>query len=59
MGQRPRVRQVAAGAVDRVMEEVARAKTRMRLPADAPVISCYEGPKDLADINALEAGQDN
>jgi hypothetical protein len=31
MGQRPRVRQVAAGAMDRVLEEIARAKRRLKL----------------------------
>ncbi len=46
LGQRPRVRQVGAGAVDRVREEIARAKRRLQLPADAPVVSCYEAGRD-------------
>lgn len=46
LGRRPRIRQVAAGAVDRVLEEVARAKRRLRLPAETPVISCYEAGRD-------------
>lgn len=46
LGQRPRVRQVAAGAVDRVLEEIARAKVRLTLPVDTPVISCYEAGRD-------------
>jgi transposase len=46
MGQRPRVRQIAAGAVERIVEEIARAKTRLKLPADAPVVSCYEAGRD-------------
>ena len=42
IGQRPRVRQIPAGAVDRVIEEVTRAKARLGVPVDAPVVSCYE-----------------
>ena len=45
-GQRPRIRQVAAGAVDRVLEEIARAKRRLKLPEDTPVLSCYEAGRD-------------
>jgi transposase len=46
LGQRPRIRQIAAGAVDRVAEEIARVKVRLKLPADAPVISCFEAGRD-------------
>jgi transposase len=46
MGQRPRIRQMAAGAVDRVLEEIASAKRRLKLAADAPVVSCYEAGRD-------------
>ena len=46
LGQRPRVRQVPAGAVDRVLEEVVRAKRRLKLADDTPVISCYEAGRD-------------
>src|SRR4029450_5176532 len=46
VGQRPRIRHIAAGAVDRVAEEIARAKVRLKLPADAPVISCFEAGRD-------------
>jgi transposase len=35
-----------AGAVDRLLEEVSRAKTRFGLPVDAPVISCYEAGRE-------------
>jgi transposase len=42
MGQRPRVRQIPAGTVDRIIEEVGRAKRRLQLPPDTPVVSCYE-----------------
>ena len=46
LGQRPRIRQVPAGAVDRVLEEIARAKRRLKLPVDTPVISCDEAGRD-------------
>jgi transposase len=46
LGQRPRIRQVPAGAVDRVVEELARAKRRLKVPEDTPVISCYEAGRD-------------
>lgn len=46
LGQRPRVRQVPAGAVDRVFEEIVRAKRRLKVPADTPVVSCYEAGRD-------------
>ena len=46
MGQRPRIRQVPAGALDRVWMEIAEAKRRFHLAADTPVISCYEAGRD-------------
>jgi transposase len=46
VGQRPRVRQIPAGAVERIGLEVARAKTRFGLAADVPVRSCYEAGRD-------------
>ena len=46
VGQRPRIRRIAAGAVPLLSEEIARAKTRLRVPAGAPVISCYEAGRD-------------
>jgi hypothetical protein len=46
MGQRPRIRQVAAGAIDRVREEIARARVRLKLAATTPVVSCYEAGRD-------------
>ena len=45
-GQRPRVRQMRAGAVDQLAEEIARAKARFGLPEDAPVVSCYEAGRE-------------
>ena len=46
IGQRPRVRQIPAGAVERVRDEVRRAKRRLGVAADAPVVSCYEAGRD-------------
>ena len=46
LAQRPRIRQVPAGAVDQVREEIARAKVRLKLPAEALVVSCYEAGRD-------------
>jgi transposase len=45
-GQRPRVRQIPAGAVDQLAAEIARAKHRWQLPVDAPVVSCYEAGRE-------------
>ena len=46
LGQPPRIRQVPAGAIDQVVEEVARAKRRLKLPANTSVISCYEAGRE-------------
>jgi transposase len=46
LGDRPRVRTVTARALDVVLAEIAAAKRRWRLPADAPVTSCYEAGRD-------------
>jgi transposase len=46
VGQRPRRRTLSTDASDRVWEEIAAAKRRFQLPADAPVISCYEAGRD-------------
>ena len=45
-GQRPRIRQIAARAVDRLPNEIARAKARLKLSADAPVVSCFEAGRE-------------
>src|SRR5215469_8575878 len=42
MGQRPRVRAIAADATDCILEEIARARRRLQLPTDSAVVSCYE-----------------
>jgi transposase len=46
LGQRPRTRRIAAGALDVVRTEVARARARFGLPEATPVISCYEAGRD-------------
>src|SRR5262245_12301482 len=46
LGQRPRLRQIPARAADRILEEIARAKVRFRLPATTPVVSCYEAGRE-------------
>jgi transposase len=46
VGQRPRRRTLSTDVWDRLAEEIAAAKQRFRLPADAPVISCYEAGRD-------------
>jgi transposase len=46
LGQRPRIRSVPARAVDQVLEEIARAKVRLKLPAETDVVSCYEAGRD-------------
>jgi transposase len=45
-GQRPRLRSIPAGAVDRLADEIARAKVRFGLPGDAGVRSCYEAGRE-------------
>ena len=46
MGQRPRIRQIPAGAVGALATEIERAKKRLGLSSDAPVMSCYEAGRD-------------
>jgi transposase len=45
-GQAPRIRQIPAGATDRVAEEIVRAKVRFRLPSATAVVSCYEAGRE-------------
>jgi hypothetical protein len=42
VGQRPRLRHIPARATDRILEEIARAKVRFRLPTTTRVVSCYD-----------------
>jgi transposase len=46
IGQRPRMRRIAAGNVAALQTELTRARVSLRLPADAPVVSCYEAGRD-------------
>lgn len=46
MGQRPRIRQIPAGAVGALATEIERAKKRLGLSSDSPLMSCYEAGRD-------------
>jgi transposase len=46
MAQQPRLRTIRARDVHALDIEIQRAKERFRLPADTPVISCYEAGRD-------------
>jgi len=45
-GQPPRLRTIAARDLDALTRELAKAKERFHLPADAPVVSCFEAGRD-------------
>lgn len=45
-GQPPRLRTIRARDLEALQREIARAKTRFGLAADAPVVSCYEAGRD-------------
>lgn len=44
--EKARFRSVPARDLDRLAEEIAKAKARFQLPADAPVCTCYEAGRD-------------
>jgi transposase len=46
LGQRPRLRHIPARATDRILEEIAHAKARFRLPTTTSVVSCYEAGRE-------------
>src|SRR5262244_2578125 len=46
MGQKPRLRSMPARDLPRLQQEIAKAKHRFQLPADALVHSCYEAGRD-------------
>lgn len=46
LAQRPRLRAVKARDLAKVLAEIAAAKRRFALPADAPVVSCSEAGRD-------------
>lgn len=45
-GQPPRIRTVPARCTTMMLTEIKKAKLRFGLPADAPVVSCYEAGRD-------------
>ena len=45
-GQAPRLRTIQARDLEALRAEIAKAKLRFRLPAEAPVVSCYEAGRD-------------
>jgi transposase len=45
-GQAPRLRTIRARDVEALHAEIAKAKLRFELPADVPVVSCYEAGRD-------------
>lgn len=46
VGQKPRLRSMPGRDLPRLQEEIAKAKQRFELPADASVRSCYEAGRD-------------
>ena len=44
--EKPRFRSLPARDLTRLQEEIAKAKQRFALPADAPVCTCYEAGRD-------------
>jgi transposase len=46
MAQKPRLKTIKARDLDALRDEIARAKIRFGLPADARVVSCYEAGRD-------------
>lgn len=46
VAQKPRLRSMPARDLPRLHEEIAKAKKRFQLPAEAPVRSCYEAGRD-------------
>ena len=46
VAQQPRERMIPAGEVERLQQEIARAKQRFGLPEEARVVSCYEAGRD-------------
>src|SRR5215472_7860705 len=44
--EKPRLRSLPARDLERLADEITKAKARFRLPADAPVRTCYEAGRD-------------
>ena len=57
LGRKPRLRNVAAGAIWGLMEEIKTAKKRFGLATDTPIVSCFEIGRDGFWIDrALRSG---
>jgi transposase len=54
---RPRFRQIPAGALEALVQEVSAAKRRLGLPAAAPVVSCYEAGREAFWLHRWAAAQ--
>jgi transposase len=61
LGQKPRLRAMPARDLSRLQQEIAKAKQRFGLPADARVRSCYEAGRDAFWLHRylVQAGIDN
>jgi transposase len=61
LGQQPRYRSIPARDLERLREEIDRAKERFRLPQGARVVSCYEAGRDGFWLHRalLKAGVEN
>jgi transposase len=46
LGQKPRLKTIAARNTDQLWAEIKTAKKRLGLPQNAPVVSCYEAGRD-------------
>ena len=46
LGQKPRLRTIAARDIEALLAEIRAAKRRFGLAEDAPVVSCYEAGRD-------------
>jgi transposase len=46
LGQKPRLRTIAARDLDALQQEISKACQRFRLPENTPVLSCYEAGRD-------------
>jgi transposase len=47
LGQKPRLRTIAARNTDALLTEIKAAKKRFGLPENATVVSCYEAERDV------------
>src|SRR5262249_20075742 len=56
-GQKPRERAVSARQQERVLDEIARAKDCLGLPARAAVVSCYEAGREGFWLHRFLRGQ--